>query len=408
MQTHPGRPLAWLLSLFIGLSASTALRAEPAALASTPTTIMGTADRMISYRHQDHMWQTSDGVTHVLVNRGATNSGPQGLTLYTTFDNSASWSPVANLPSTDYTATSDGYIDNDHLYVTYSGKAGDILFAHLYYDSGPKKWTVLKTETVFASASTLALTPAMAVDALGRRWLSFTSQDKASSNYSIKLMQKLSDAEPWVDTGFIFGAVDNISNERSGRPIVTPKGMGMVFTVHKSSYWATRDNSWPVTAMWKRSLIYTKTYTDTDPFGSHFSVAADTNNNLHMASIDGGRVVYSRFLDAKQTWTSKVVTGDIRANYVQALQALNNVVLISNASSQLRVFQSSDWGNSFVNTHFLTHPPATGNILYDRPRVEAPTRSSSPIPVLQQFSDGIVQRAMFFAVPVVTVPKTAP
>jgi hypothetical protein len=55
----------------------------------------------------------------------------------------------------------------------------------------------------------------------------------------------------------------------------------------------------------------------------------------------------------------------------------------------------------------LTHPPATSTISYNRPRVEAPARSVSPIPVLQQYVDGAEQRVLYFGVPVVPVPASS-
>lgn len=390
---------AWLLGLL--LSAASALHAAPVELASSPTSLFSSAERMISYRHQDHMWQTSDGATHVLINRGARDDG-SSLTLHSSFDGGATWlSPMASLASTDATATSDGYIENDNLYVTYSGQTGDIRFAQLRYDSASKTWAVLHQQTVFASAGAIAMTPAMVADAMGRLWLSFTHQDTTTGNYSIRLMYRTSEADAWTDTGYIFGDIDNVSNERCGRPIATANGVGMVYTVHDKVYWAQRNNGWPVTALWQRSLIYTSQSDDADPYGSHFSVVADAQNNLHMASVDGGRLIYSRRMSGEQAWTTRVMTRDAKTNYVQALVAMDNLVVIANHLTVLRVFQSADGGDSFANTHTLTHPAPTDGISYDRPRAEAPSRSSGPIPVLQQYLHGRVQRALSFSVPVV-------
>lgn len=398
--------------LVLGMAAAACAFAAPVSIPSAPTTLTSTAERMISYRQQDHMWQTSDGATHVFINRGQ-RADTRSLSLNSTFDGGATWvSNVAALESTDSNTTSDGYLDNDTLNVTYSGQAGDIRFAQFRYDPVGKTWSLLKTKIVFASSGAIALTPAMAADGMGRLWLAFTNQDLATPpNYSIRLMRKDPDSESWVDTGFVFGPVDNVSNERSARPVATSQGIGMVYTVHEKNYWAQRDNRWAVNAVWPRSLIYTSQFPDNDPYGSHYSVVADAQKNLHMASVDGGKVVYSRFLNATQAWTTRPpLTSDIKATYIQTLFSLDNLVIISNSDSVLRVFQSSNGGDSFSATHTLTHPVATSTIKYNNPRMEAPAQSSSPIPVLQQYTDGqTMQRAMFFAVPVVrSAPATTP
>lgn len=390
------------VGLVLGVATAISAFAAPVNIPSAPTTLTSTAIRMISYRQQDHMWQTSDGATHVFINRGQ-RSDTRSLSLNSTFDGGATWvSDVATLDSTDSTTTSDGYLENDVLNLTYSGQSGEIRYAQFRYNPVGKTWALQKSTIVFASSAALALTPAMAADAMGRLWLGFTNQDLATPpNYSIKLMRKEPDSEVWVDTGFVFGPVDNLSNERSVRPIATAQGIGVVYTVHAGNYWAQRDNRWAVTALWPRSLIYTSQFPDNDPYGSHYSVVADAQKNLHMASVDGGKVVYSRLLSATQAWTTQTLTNDVKATYTQALMSLGNLVVISNNLTTLRVFQSSNGGNSFVNTQVLTHPAGTSAIVYDNPRMEAPANSSSPIPVLQQYVNGLQNRALFFAVPVV-------
>lgn len=387
------------IASFLGVALSA--QAGPAVIASSTTTLKSTADRMISYRQQDHMWHTSDGATHVLINRGGRADG-RSLSLNSSFDGGSTWtSDVATLPSTGTTTTSDGYIVNDDLHVTYSGQAGDIRYTQLRYDSAARTWTVLSTQVVYTSAGDLALTPALAADALGRIWLAFTNQNIATSNYSIKMMRKDLGAENWVDTGFVFGEVDNLSNERSARPVALPTGMGLVYTVHQDTYWAQRNNAWGVGQAWSRKLIYANQVVDKDPYGSHFSVVADAVGNLHMALVDGGKLIYSRFDIASKVWATRALTGDIKATYVQALVALGNIVLVTNNLTRLRVYQSSDSGTTFANTHALTHPAGSATVIYDNPRVEAPAIGSSPFPVLQQYVSGSQQRLLFFAVPVV-------
>ena len=185
---------AWLLVFAVALSwlCGTA-QAQVAQIPSTTTTLASTADRMISYRSQNHMWQTPDGATHVIINRGPGLNG-ESLTLFSTFDGGATWvNSGVSLPSSNGSSTSDGYVDNDKLYITYDVGTGSIRFTEVQYDSASKTWSRGNSNTVFDSTTAAALTPALAVDAMGRQWLSFTKQDKVTGNFSIKLMRKRQD-----------------------------------------------------------------------------------------------------------------------------------------------------------------------------------------------------------------------
>ncbi|MFY9509686.1 MAG: hypothetical protein WAQ05_01760 [Rubrivivax sp.] len=403
MQLQKPGFLPTLLRLTAALSLATLsglAAAQAVPIASTPTTLVSTADRMISYRMQNHMWQTPDGATHVMINRGP-GMGGNSLALFSTFDGGTNWvNSGVSLPQSNGSSTSDGYFADGRLYTTYDVGTGTIRFAELVYDSPSKTWSLGPTSTVYTSAVAGALTPAVAVDAAGRQWLAFTHQDKATGNFSIKMMRKAVADQAWTDTGFVFGPVDNLANERSGRPIATARGMGLVFTVKTETYWAERNDRWALEQPWPRALISTKVTPTNDPYGTHFSIVADSAFNMHMFSGDGGQVVYSRYLVFEKKWSTRTLTEAIKATYMQATMSGNQLMLVTNSYANLSVYQSADGGNTFTRTHALTHPAATEGIDYSRPRVETPAYSTSPVPVLQQFMDGKLQRAMFFAVPV--------
>jgi hypothetical protein len=361
---------------------------------------------MISYRMQNHMWQTADGATHAIINRGAGRQG-ESLAMYSSFDGGATWvDSGVRLPGSNGSSTSDGYLDGDTLFMTYDVGTGVIRAASLQYDPATKTWALGGTETVFEATIAAALTPAIAADAQGRRWLAFTHQDKVTGNFSIKMMRQVP-GSPWVDTGFVFGPVDSLSNERSGRPVRTSRGVGMVFQVKADTYWAERNDQWALDAAWPRASIYTKTTPSKDPYGTHFSLVADAAYNMHLASVDGGKVVYSRYLVADRAWATRVLTENIKASYLQTTMVDAQLMIVTNSYTNLSVYQSSDGGETFARTHALTHPVPVDGVDYTRPRVETPAHATSPVPVLQQYQDGRQQRAMFFAVPVVTVPAAA-
>jgi hypothetical protein len=375
--------------------------AKPVQIAGSPTTLVGSDERMISYRNQQHMWQTSDGLTHLIVNRGITRDGTS-LVLQSTIDG-VHWTQMATLPDTNLSSSSDSLLSGDDLQVTYSGAMGEIAYATYHYDSASRTWSSVAKETVYAAPGVVGLTPALTQDANGRVWLAFTAWDLTTLEFRIKMMYKDSGASPWVDTGFTFGTPDSVSNERSARPVVIANGIGLVYTVHQNIYWAWRLNKWPLTAEWPRSLIYPNQAPDTDPYGTHYSATTDAQGNVHLVSVDGGRLVYSRYLNSTQAWTTRIMTDDIAATYPKVVVSGPTLMVVTNSESWLRVFESTDGGTSFVNTHLLTHPAPTGKEDYSRPRVELPAHPQvNPVMVLQQYVDGVMQRAMEFEVPSLT------
>jgi hypothetical protein len=391
------------MALALGLASAAFGQSDPQEIPSTPSNLTSTAERMISYRHQNHMWQTSDGVTHTLVNVGVQPSGAS-LRLHTSVDNGLTWSGGPELPLTDDTSTSDGFLVNNSLFVSYSTAAGGVAFSQLNYEPDTRTWVLGATEVAFQSPDIRAINPTVARDALGRHWVAFTSQD-SDGYFKIKLVRRGTGTQGWVDSGYGFGGSDNLSIERSARVVTIAGGMGMIYTVHQDVFWATRQDAWPASQNWKRQQVYVDKAYDNDPFGSHFSVTVDDQNNVHIAMVDGGKIVYQRLSSASQTWSRQVLTKAIRAAYVQILAAGNTLMLVGNDRSVLSVFQSTDGGTTWAKTHVLTHPVSSGTIDYSNPRVELPGNNAvSPVPVLQQYSDGSTQRTLSFQVPLATAP----
>lgn len=373
--------------------------AEVVTIQGTPTTLQSNTERMISLRHQQHMWETADGATHVIVNRGELSDG-DSLQLYSSFDQGLTWTAGPRLPSSDRYSTSDGYLADDILYVTHSTPAGAVFFTALQYDAGTGKWSQLWSETAFSSHTTIAINPAMAADATGTIWLAFVAQSIAGGNYSIRLLRNTSQQEGWVNTGFVFGAVDNASIERSARPVATATGIGMVYTVHEKIYWASRENDWPLTAQWQRQQLFSSQSGDVDPYASHFSVVADAQQNIHMATVDGGRVRYFRLDAATRLWGAKWLSDDINAGYVQATVVAGNIVVAANNNTNIAVFQSMDSGGTFTVPYGLVHPaPPSSGTTYRYPRIETAATTAGPMLLLQQYVKNGTQRLLLFNVP---------
>lgn len=377
--------------------------AAPRLIPASPTTLDGDSSRMISYRHQEHMWQTNDGAIHVIINRGTLAPTEPSLVLYSSFDSGTSWISMLTLGFSGTYSTADGILVGNDLSLVYPTKSGIVLFSALHYDDVLKIWSLVRTEKVFDSSDTRGINPALTIDSQGTVWCAFVAVDNNLADANIMLFQQTPGIAGWQDTGLVFGPTDNVSIERSARPVSLSDGVGMIYTVHDKIFWAYRLNSWPANQAWAEQTLFTSAPPyDTDPYASHFSVAADDQKNLHMATVDHGRVLYFRFDDLAQAWSPvRILTGNTSAGYLQVTMSPPNLFIFFNSSTFVSVVQSADGGNTFTYPYLLTHDaaPAGGAITYTKPRMEAPALSLGPIPVLQQYEDGATQRAMFFEVP---------
>lgn len=398
-----GVQLACLPVLLVAAAAANAQ--DPVAVPGTPSNVTSSVDRMISYRFQEHMWQTDDGATHLMVNRGAMSSRG-ALTLYTSFDNGATWSAKAVIPKTDYTSTADGVMDGNELRLVYSDAAGAIMSALLRYDPVTVKWSQVKIKSpvVFSDPAVLALSPGLGVDARGTMWCAFAVQDRTTLVSDLRVSARTARAARWVDTGQRIGeAGTGDLIQRSAKPIRRPGGMGLLASVAEKLIWATRPDSAPVSAAWSAATFFTSEPPyDSDPFGGHFSLIDDTRHNLHLITPDKGRPLYFRFDDATQTWAPPVVAGGaFGTGYVQATRSGESIVLVANHLFEQAVYRSDDYGLSFALTHRLVHPDSgVPPVIDSPPRMETPAVSRGPVPLVQQYQDGAVQKLLWFEIPV--------
>ena len=162
-----------------------------------------------------------------------------------------------------------------------------------------------------------------------------------------------------------------------------------------------RLSSAAVTAAWSASTFFVaEPPYDSDPYGGHFSLIDDTRNNLHLITPDKGRPLYFRFDDATQSWAAPLVAGGaLGTGYVQATRAGESIVLVANHLFEQAVYRSDDYGLSFALTHRLVHP-SDGVVIDSPPRMETPAVSRGPVPLVQQYQDGAVQKLLWFEIPV--------
>jgi hypothetical protein len=415
------------------LSLSTAFAQTPPQefKGTTVQNMTSDVDRMISYRHQEHSWQTSDGHIHVMVNTGVSAlgviGGGNGLTLFSSPDYGATWTQGPILANTGVYSTSDGVLVGNNLNLVYStnrspgGDGGSIQFVVLSYDA-QNGWTLGTPETVFdASANNntvVGLDPSIAIDqhSQPRIWCAFVTENIGSSPSYPPSSIKLAERDPstgWQDTGLIFGPTtaeqilspDGVTSAigvvRSARLVTTSDGIGMLYTVHQSFFWTHRLDASAVPTQWTApKAIFTSALPyDKNPYGSHFCVVTDNQHNLHLAMVDHGRLLYARYIDSNKAWMQPRVLADgsIKATYPKISLVNGMLEIFVNAGDDIWGYQSTDKGMTFpsANTYVLTHADTTttlgdvGPLDFSNPRVEVPAiLNASIIPVLQQYKDG--------------------
>ena len=280
---------------------------------------------------------------------------------------------------------------------------GSIVVASLRYDNAARSWAVSRSETAFENARVKSLNPALATDSLGTIWCAFVARDRGTNATDLRMAYRLAGSSVWSDTGLVFGPTDDQLIERSARPVPTPGGMGMLYSVRETLYWATRANDLPPNSAWTGNVIYTSKPQGAiaDPYASHFSSVVDDQANVHLLLVDDYAIYYLRLAAGATNWAvPRKIGGDTKAVYSQIGLANGKLAIgISVKRGQGAMFVSADGGQTFDNGDALKLPKPTPGVSYGTARVEMPTRSVGPLAILQQYDDNGTQRLLLFKVP---------
>ena len=415
----------------------------------TDAGITSDADRAISFRNQEHSWYTSDGVLHTIVNRGSKNGAGLALTLYTR-TGPGPYVQQLTIPRTDENSTSDGFFVGNELWLAYSAQAQDglsagvghagtsltggsasatgnssVLFSRLKWDGS--SWTLLTTETVFASPTLRAEAPSIVLDDAGAVWCAFPVISNDNSLKTIRMMRRnISGVSTpqgtvcaWLDIGRTFGTgsaqptvpADAIPFPgriaRLFRLATASPGIALLYTqpngtgIFTHYYWYATHVTGASLTTWNDDQIY-EAAIDKDPEGGHFNIVVDAAGNAHLLFADwgsdsSGHLVYKK-LTLNVGWSAVAgLTPAISAVYVQGsiLPDGRLVAATNDSNSFIWVFESTDGGATWTHTKTLRHPPADQYVgaTYPNPRIEIPaglTNASaphSPLPFLLQYTN---------------------
>ncbi|TGD76083.1 hypothetical protein E4634_00595 [Mangrovimicrobium sediminis] len=389
-----GRYLIQCLAVAAAIGVCSQAVNAQAVIRGTSTSLVGASERIISYRNQEHMWQTSDGAQHIIINLG--EDSPSGdLAMYTK-SGAGDWTAGIKLAATDKASTMDGVLSGNSLHLCYGLASGAVHYARLDYNSTTHTWSQgLNTEVDSASDST-PFTPSIGLDGAGRTWCAYSDQDAATLRIRIKLKYSTDGGMLWSDSNALF-ASDNLFPSKAAKLVPTTDGMGMVFTDATqvagekiiSAYWAFLPNTALPTDRWDNELIWTypaSSSRDSDPYGTHYSVVSDGAGNVHVLYTDQ-LALQMRSRDAVSgTWgAANNLAGPASTAYMQVAVDTDDgeLYVLYNWYQQLRVLVSSDGGQSFSDVALL-YRPSFGFLDASHPRVETPSYFTSPMHVLNQ------------------------
>lgn len=376
--------------------------AEGASVRAEPTGLASDNERMVSYRHQEHLWQTSDGALHLVFNRGTLQPW-QGLVLFSSFDGGRNWVFQRNFADTDYLSSADGLLQDGELSLAYQTSGRNLGFTRLLYDPVQRTWEALLEETAYASPILGAINPAIAVDALGTVWCGFVARDRATNDVNLRLISRAVGSTTWDDPGLTFGPTDRRSIERSARPVRIPGGMGLVFTVRENTYWAARTNEMPRDGAWTVETLFTRTPvpTQSDPYASHFNVVADGFGNVHLVTNENYDVLYFKRRAESGLWTAPKQVDDARKVVYMQVGMLDDKLAVAFSVQRGRgmVVVSTDLGETFAPWMETVLTKAVPGANFNTARVEMPAYSAGVLALLQQYAIYATQTLMSWRIP---------
>lgn len=350
------------------------------------TNIWGTTEGIISSRHQEHMWIGEDGSFHLVAKQGDN----KGLSLFSSFDEGASWQYMLSVADTNNTSTSDGFLVGNRLFLISSSSRRGINVSQLDYDSFHQQWILEQSTTIHQDVNFKASHPTLAMDTENRLWATFTTRDRFTKQSKINILYSEDDGINWQDSGVTLAA-NNFEHRKSARVINLSNAVVAIYSDGLTLNWAYRLNRWSLDEPWQKGLLFEyENPIQKDPRGTHFSVVVDRFDNIHIATNDGQRrLLYLKYDRQQNNWLEpRILTDFNSASYMQISLSEDNRLLIAYDArpgniSYLEVIESFDYGETFSDGTSMVFFPGKN---WGNPRLETPAFVEGTLPVLQQIS----------------------
>lgn len=191
------------------------------------TNLTGTAERMISYRHQERFFITDDGTQHLMLNLGDRESESKGaLALMTKQAGQTDWEEAVDLNCSNNESTADMVLENNRLHIVYSCNK-EIWYSRLSYDALTSTWWNLKKKRIFRSLTQTPSAPTIAITSDQKLHVVFT---RATLNKVVQLVSYSSNNPlfRWTSNG-TFGT-ENKRPGKAGRLLNIGEGIALIYT----------------------------------------------------------------------------------------------------------------------------------------------------------------------------------
>ncbi|NOY53046.1 MAG: exo-alpha-sialidase [Deltaproteobacteria bacterium] len=278
-----------------------------------PTGIYSYSDLFLAHRYMRHIWVTRDGAIAAVVQQAGYEGNP--LTLYKSLDHGATWSIEARVSGRSL-AVSDGVIDADgNLLLVFSTldpyPNSNVVFCRFLYDPLTRSWSLdpsTRAAVFRSNVNDLGSRATIAEDSHGVLWCAFRLESVSAGSFQIQVFYSTDQGATWQDTGYLFGTVNDLPEKCAKIIAVGSKTVLIMQDVRGSAgaeerykMWAWRNDSDPLDASWTYGTITQMTAASGDPYGSHWSVAADDSGNIHLTYEDGG-IMYLRYDASTASW----------------------------------------------------------------------------------------------------------
>lgn len=363
------------------------------------TTLSSHAKRLISYRHQRHLFVTADGRFHIVANLSGQSGSSAALNLQSS-DDGLVWTQQRKLGYTDGNSVSDSALDGNVLTVVYQCNDGLVRMATATYDPASKSWSTFTVEKVPRVASSHnAVNPSFTVDGNGNTWVAYVQEDTTTGNVGIVAYRKSADKGTWASAKQYFGDVNASApfgyDKRSARLVTLPGGIGMLFSYGPSIYWTERKLKGGADLAWNSPTLMLSGTPDGDPMSSHFSTVVDGVGNVFAAFTDAGNLYVNRrdaltrqWYSTPQTVLSSTKNPTAKPVYAQlAWLGGTQLALATNLASNTGVYLAQTSAGAAFKCAELAKHDSFDTTVYDftEPRIELPAFPTGTVPLLQQF-----------------------